>query len=64
MLKELLYRVCSLPLRTPPTLARHRASKQGGFSWRGRFVPLAGFSVEEHLTKLRAMAPVTWSWPL
>lgn len=63
MLKELLYRVCSLPLRTPPTLARHRASKHSGFSWRGRFVPLAGFSLAK-LDELRAMAPVTWSWPL
>lgn len=62
MLRELLYRVCSLPLRTPPSLPRHRASKRGGFSWRGRFIPLAGFSLDK-LDELRAMAPVNWSWP-
>lgn len=64
MLKELLYRARQLPLRSAPSLARHRATKQAGFTWRGRFVPLAGFSVDTHLEKLRAMAPVNWSWPL
>lgn len=64
MLRELLARARSLPLRTPPTLPRHRATKQAGFTWRGRFVPLAGFTVEARLTELRAMAPVNWTWPL
>lgn len=64
MFKELLYRALSLTPRTAPTLPRHRASKHGGFTWRGRFVPLAGFTVETKLAELRAMAPVVWSWPL
>jgi hypothetical protein len=64
MLKKLLYRARRLPVRSAPSLARHRASKQGGFTWRGRFVPLAGFSVETHLERLHEMAPVNWSWPL
>lgn len=64
MLRELLHRALALTPRTAPSLPRHRASKNSGFTWRGRFVPLAGFSVETHLAKLREMAPVTWSWPL
>jgi hypothetical protein len=64
MLRELLARARSLPPRTPPSLPRHRATKKGGFTWRGRFIPLAGFSVETHLAKLHEMAPVIWSWPL
>lgn len=64
MLRELLARARSLPPKTAPSLPRHRATRKGGFTWRGRFVPLKGFSVETHLEKLYEMAPVNWSWPL
>lgn len=56
-----------LPLRTAPDLARHRTSGQGGFGWRGHFVPLAAYSgriTRAEIERLRQLAPVHRSWPL